>query len=141
MQQGNVFTRVCHSVQGGVWQTPPGRHPWADIPPRQTLPSRHPLWQTPLTPLPPVTASLQPTVRILLEWILVIQTLNETDQKRLNIVHSQTKPSNMRCKLHTVRSNDRNDNNNDFFAHFHVLFIKYNFVHNKNGGDSGSLIT
>ena len=42
LPQGNVFTPVCHSVQGGcpplvrggVWHTPPGRqHPWADTPP------------------------------------------------------------------------------------------------------------
>ena len=34
----------------------------------------------------------------------------------------------------------RSDNDNEYFAHFHVLFIKYNFVHNKNGGGSGSMI-
>ena len=56
-------------------------------------------------------------------------------------LNSQTKPLNLRRKLRTVKRNDRNDNNNEFFAHFHVLFIKYNFVHNKNGGGSGSMIT
>ena len=51
---GNVFTRVCQSIhRGGVWQTPPV--------------CRHPPWQTPSS-----DRSLQQTVRILLECILIL---------------------------------------------------------------------
>ena len=53
MWQGNIFTSVCHSVQGGgvypsmhLDRHPPGRHPQADIP-RQTSPGWHPQADTP----------------------------------------------------------------------------------------------
>ena len=85
MRQGNVFTRVCHSVHsGGVCPggsgRPPGRPPWVHTPLLGRYP---PLGQTPpLGRQPPGTSpgqtsplnrrSLQRMVRILLECILVI---------------------------------------------------------------------
>ena len=74
LRQGNGFTPVCHSVHWGggclpqcmLGYTPPGRHPLADIHPRANTP-----WvDTPPADNPP-RRSLQPTVRILLECILV----------------------------------------------------------------------
>ena len=41
LRQGNVFTPMCDSVHGGVWQTPPGE---ISIPPGQTP---NPTGQTP----------------------------------------------------------------------------------------------
>ena len=98
MQQGNVFTCVCHHVHRGMsgrhnpWQTPPDRQtpPWqADNPDRQTPPGRHLPWQTDtswqvdtlLASIHPLAGRthlpqrwpLQRTVRILLECILVIE--------------------------------------------------------------------
>ena len=47
LQQGNVFTHVCHSVHGGVCHTHPrwADTPWADTPPPRANipPDRHPL--------------------------------------------------------------------------------------------------
>ena len=74
LRQGNVFTRVCHSVHGGclpqcmLGYTPLGRHPPCRSP-GQTPPG-----QTPSLgrhPLPTSRRLLHQTVRILLECILV----------------------------------------------------------------------
>ena len=53
LQQGNVFTPVCHSVHRGVSATPLGRHPLGRHPPGQTPPVRHPPGQTPPGQAPP----------------------------------------------------------------------------------------
>ena len=89
LRQGNVFTRVCHSVHGGMGlsarypllgrhplarqppgQTPLERHPPGRYPlgihPRQTPLSRHPLGRHPPRQTPSSRWLLQRTVRILL---------------------------------------------------------------------------
>ena len=81
---GNVmFSQACvkNSVQGRRCTPPSGQtSPWVDTPSRQTPPlGRHPTpWQTPpqadtllLGRHPPIRMSLQRTVRILMECILV----------------------------------------------------------------------
>ena len=75
-------SHFVHRGEGGVWETPPGRHP----PPGQTSPS----WaDTPLgrqppgqTPPPPSRRLLQWTIRVLLECILVTHVCHSAHSGR-----------------------------------------------------------
>ena len=80
LQEGNVFTPVCHSVHRRCLPHPPGRHPprqtppWADTPPGQTPPG----WTLPWagTPLPsacwdtpcPVHSGIHPPTQCMLGY-------------------------------------------------------------------------
>ena len=53
LRKGYVFTRVCHSVHRGVWQTPPRQTyiPWADTPWTDIPLGRHPPLSADIPPL------------------------------------------------------------------------------------------
>ena len=62
LQQGNVFTPVCHSVRSWGCLSPQGRHPLADTPLGRPPPLRSAYWDT----------ANKRAVRILLDCILVL---------------------------------------------------------------------